>query len=1099
MKPVLTTWVSAVYNGLEKDGRKDLRELRFDEMISEMKPESQKALIPNLRFADGPYDVEVGFITAFKSTANGNTVSKYYDELVKAYANASNTKTALDTRLGVSEVDKKNAAALQNTTIAVVSGVASTNLAKSENINKNIIKTSLKSSNSHLTHSEKLAAAGALSSMSAYNALHTEGMYSTSINALDALRFKAYGLTKMDMSKVSNIRLLETSISPLIMFVGEKTSANVDPFIVLRELGGRFGITNTDSPEAKIWLMWFNNRFLPIYTGYRSLLRKFTGKDDQKSGALVVKSSHMLLIAEDIIANTKWNELATPWTGYEVNKDSTSVNDNLEYIKQKAKDEELHEEKAISDKEKADPNKATRDMVDNKTTGGEGGSGGDKGGDTGKQAKADTPTNKPNIPVSTNGSEAPINKFFNNIGNKVKNWWNGSDSAGATASGASGNYSSNTMLGTLGGHAREYTGKISYKMGAKNLSSGSIDCSGWIEAINKDALKKEPKGNIISRRIFDGNGAAGITKNLVDTGANVITKGALNPNTITEGMIIGESNGGSWARGRFQGIDHITQVVKDPTSGKLMISQSQGRKGVTLTDPETYFRGKYSSSKNTGLFGIDIKDAYGRIAGDSGAFKASSAAPTSYPGTVSSTNVASTSTEVRSGGQLGGDTGKQGDKGTGNANIVKTSTKLGSLGGGAQAIQTTQTSGKPNTYASLGGYAGSASANPTQANQPGKAQSGKGGVGVVTLSGKDVKDLIKVTSTEVVKSLPEEQFKQQAAGVIDTILNRVASRKWGSTMQDVVNASHQFSAISGNKKAYGSVDRMPDSAIDQKTAEFTKQYLAQRVAGKPSIIGGHLNYANPHYSDSKNLKWINQLKADYNIVIGSGKAIHYHGTVPELKRYMPGAFKLVVSSYELPPPSAAGEVGGVGGSSGGDMSSGIGSSGGAMGGSGGSSGFTATGPGYINTSYTNSDLSTNLTALAGGGTGGSGGSISTSSSGGNVTATQAFNSSVSSKANPLVNTSMSMVNDTNKSFTKQEPRAEMDKAFGSFTDIAKKQLDVQTNIYATIKEIKNFMANKANDVFEKVDENPEPIKGTEKPTRKKWTEKKPKGPISVES
>lgn len=68
----------------------------------------------------------------------------------------------------------------------------------------------------------------------------------------------------------------------------------------------------------------------------------------------------------------------------------------------------------------------------------------------------------------------------------------------------------------------------------------------------------------------------------------------------------------------------------------------------------------------------------------------------------------------------------------------------------------------------MGGYAKSASANPIQANQPSNAVSGKGGVGVAAPT-KDVKDLIKVTSTEVVKSLPEEQFKQQAAAEL-TIL-----------------------------------------------------------------------------------------------------------------------------------------------------------------------------------------------------------------------------------------------------------------------------------------------------------------------------------------
>ena len=63
-----------------------------------------------------------------------------------------------------------------------------------------------------------------------------------------------------------------------------------------------------------------------------------------------------------------------------------------------------------------------------------------------------------------------------------------------------------------------------------------------------------------------------------------VTAGALR-----EGMVIGEDNGPkSWDRGRFRGIDHIVMVVRDPTSGDLMVSQSRGGEGVELRTLEGY-------------------------------------------------------------------------------------------------------------------------------------------------------------------------------------------------------------------------------------------------------------------------------------------------------------------------------------------------------------------------------------------------------------------------------------------------------------------------------------------------------------------------------
>ena len=60
-------------------------------------------------------------------------------------------------------------------------------------------------------------------------------------------------------------------------------------------------------------------------------------------------------------------------------------------------------------------------------------------------------------------------------------------------------------------------------------------------------------------------------------------------------------------------------------------------------------------------------------------------------------------------------------------------------------------------------------------------------------------------------------------------------------------------------------------------------YLVQRAAGAPSVVGDNLNYANPKVSDATNLIWIYKLD-------GPKLGQHWHGTVGELRKFRPGEF-----------------------------------------------------------------------------------------------------------------------------------------------------------------------------------------------------------------
>lgn len=171
-------------------------------------------------------------------------------------------------------------------------------------------------------------------------------------------------------------------------------------------------------------------------------------------------------------------------------------------------------------------------------------------------------------------------------------------------------------------------------------------------------------------------------------------------------------------------------------------------------------------------------------------------------------------------------------------------------------------------------------------------------IGELVLSNQDIIDIMKVTETEVIKFKNETNFSQQAAGVVDTILNRTKSGVWGDSVRDVVNARRQFSKITGPQslEPYGSVQNMPMSAVSARIRNFVNNYLIERAKGRSSLVGGHLNYANKYYSDEYNRKkWVNtfhdQAVRD-GLIFGNGTAVHAHGTVPELKNKIPKPFKV---------------------------------------------------------------------------------------------------------------------------------------------------------------------------------------------------------------
>lgn len=173
----------------------------------------------------------------------------------------------------------------------------------------------------------------------------------------------------------------------------------------------------------------------------------------------------------------------------------------------------------------------------------------------------------------------------------------------------------------------------------------------------------------------------------------------------------------------------------------------------------------------------------------------------------------------------------------------------------------------------------------------------------LNLTDQDVIDIMKVASTEVAPNLKNEDFEKQAAGVVDTILNRAASGKYGVGVRGVANQRWAFSDInSPRKSAYGSVEKVPMSRVSTKMQDFVKSYLSKRAAGMPSIVGQNVSYANPNFlgeASESTKKWVAEVERQAKAsgqVFGSGKSIHVHGTPSADRNKMPQPFNVTLGN-----------------------------------------------------------------------------------------------------------------------------------------------------------------------------------------------------------
>lgn len=170
----------------------------------------------------------------------------------------------------------------------------------------------------------------------------------TNVDALSAIRYKSYGLKKLESDKIRALINLENNINKNLDYSNTDVTWNGDVKNLCSDVGGLFGIADPESEQGAEWSKWFMKRFLPIYLKYVSYITTISKKKDPAT-ALSVLNGQQKYDAATAIYTVKdiWDVTYQPWLNYNVNTDYSSVNGNLESLKKDIKNVALKEKTSV--------------------------------------------------------------------------------------------------------------------------------------------------------------------------------------------------------------------------------------------------------------------------------------------------------------------------------------------------------------------------------------------------------------------------------------------------------------------------------------------------------------------------------------------------------------------------------------------------------------------------------------------------------------------------------------------------------------------------------------------------------------------------------
>lgn len=164
------------------------------------------------------------------------------------------------------------------------------------------------------------------------------------VDAVTAVRYRAYGLTAMDYEKVNNLDTLEQAAAKDISYNNNRIAVfNGSAEAYAKQYSGRFGVSVSNTQGYADWLVWFRSRFLPVLLNLYSAVRALSSSVNPFNAYKELTNAQLLGLVEAMTSSkgqlsgddvSVWVIRATPWPGYPINVDADSIRSNVDALKE---------------------------------------------------------------------------------------------------------------------------------------------------------------------------------------------------------------------------------------------------------------------------------------------------------------------------------------------------------------------------------------------------------------------------------------------------------------------------------------------------------------------------------------------------------------------------------------------------------------------------------------------------------------------------------------------------------------------------------------------------------------------------------------------
>lgn len=177
------------------------------------------------------------------------------------------------------------------------------------------------------------------------------------VSALDAVRYRTYGLTDMDAERVRAVAYLEWAVASKLSF-NESGDATFDGDVgeLYEEYGPMF---NSGFWHRMEWMSWFDNRFMPTLIAFGSAVRRCGVGGNILDASKTLKPEHKLEVAQatlaassrhgwglmQLVKRSVWKVTDSPWPDFAVNTDQRTTHDNMMAMREALKNKQLTEDK----------------------------------------------------------------------------------------------------------------------------------------------------------------------------------------------------------------------------------------------------------------------------------------------------------------------------------------------------------------------------------------------------------------------------------------------------------------------------------------------------------------------------------------------------------------------------------------------------------------------------------------------------------------------------------------------------------------------------------------------------------------------------------